>query len=95
MERSGKVDISQRRRLYNQFVKSIVEANPEVAAAGSCWEPDALITEVDKFKVEYPPTPPIRRQQVNEWGWQAASRLATGFPPFMENHQMPGKIHGK
>jgi methyl-accepting chemotaxis protein len=42
MEHYEEVDVSQRRHIYNMFVKNIVEANPEIAAAGSCWEPGAL-----------------------------------------------------
>ncbi|MDR1147629.1 MAG: methyl-accepting chemotaxis protein [Spirochaetaceae bacterium] len=42
MERYKEINLARRRPIYNLFIRSIVESNPEIAAAGSCWEPNAL-----------------------------------------------------
>jgi methyl-accepting chemotaxis protein len=49
MERREEIEPAQRRPIYNLFIKSIVEANKEIAAAGSCWEPNAL----DRLDAQY------------------------------------------
>jgi methyl-accepting chemotaxis protein len=36
------IEPARRRSIYHLFIKSIVESNQEIAAAGSCWEPNAL-----------------------------------------------------
>jgi methyl-accepting chemotaxis protein len=42
MERYEELETERRRPLFNLLVRSIAEANPEIAAAGSCWEPNSL-----------------------------------------------------
>ncbi|MDR2103111.1 MAG: hypothetical protein LBP42_03295, partial [Treponema sp.] len=53
MEQYQEIESSQRRNLYNLLVRTLLEANPETAAAGSCWEPNAL----DGMDRQYASTP--------------------------------------
>jgi methyl-accepting chemotaxis protein len=42
MERYEEVEISRRREIFTLFMRTMVESNPNAAAAGSCWEPNVL-----------------------------------------------------
>jgi methyl-accepting chemotaxis protein len=53
MENYHEIEPERRRDLYDLLVKTIVEANPETAAAGACWEPNAL----DGMDSQYVNTP--------------------------------------
>ncbi|MDR2758421.1 MAG: cache domain-containing protein, partial [Spirochaetaceae bacterium] len=42
MSKYEEIDQADRRPLFNLMVRAMVEENPEVIAASSCWEPNAL-----------------------------------------------------
>jgi methyl-accepting chemotaxis protein len=42
MEGYEQIEVNQRRPFLTMMVKSLVEKNPEVVGASSCWEPNAL-----------------------------------------------------
>jgi methyl-accepting chemotaxis protein len=42
MEAHEQIEPAQRRFFYNILLKQLTEANPEIAAIWTCWEPDAL-----------------------------------------------------
>jgi methyl-accepting chemotaxis protein len=53
MEGYDEIEPSQRRFFYNLLLKQAVETNTDIAAAWSCWEPDAL----DALDARYAGTP--------------------------------------
>ncbi|MDR1931793.1 MAG: methyl-accepting chemotaxis protein, partial [Spirochaetales bacterium] len=53
MEQHLEIEAGQRRELFNMLVRTMVEKNPEIAAASNIWEPDAL----DGFDSRYGNTP--------------------------------------
>jgi methyl-accepting chemotaxis protein len=42
MEAYDQIEPAQRRFFYNLLLKQLAETNPEIVAAWTCWEPDAL-----------------------------------------------------
>ncbi|MDR1175620.1 MAG: methyl-accepting chemotaxis protein [Treponema sp.] len=53
MESFEEIEPAQRRFFYNLLLKRMVEANPEIAAIWTCWEPNAL----DGLDAQYANTP--------------------------------------
>jgi methyl-accepting chemotaxis protein len=53
MEEYEQIPAQERRTLFNLMLRAMVEKNPEIAAASSCWEPNAL----DGMDAEYADTP--------------------------------------
>ncbi|MDR0623143.1 MAG: methyl-accepting chemotaxis protein [Treponema sp.] len=53
MEAYEEIDPAQRRFFYNLLLKRQAEANPEIAAVWTCWEPNAL----DGMDAQYANTP--------------------------------------
>jgi methyl-accepting chemotaxis protein len=49
MESYEELEVRERRFFYNMLLKRMTEANPEIAAAWTCWEPNAL----DGLDAEY------------------------------------------
>jgi methyl-accepting chemotaxis protein len=53
MEQYEQIPPAQRRTFFNMMLRALVEKNPEITAASSCWEPNAL----DGMDVLYADTP--------------------------------------
>jgi methyl-accepting chemotaxis protein len=53
METYEEIEVEERRSLYNLLLKHLTEANPEIAAIWTCWEPNAL----DGLDARYVNTP--------------------------------------
>jgi methyl-accepting chemotaxis protein len=53
MEAYGQIAPEDRRFFYNVLLEQMAEANPEISAVWSCWEPDAL----DGLDAQYANTP--------------------------------------